>query len=379
MRRGLATIGALLAGALCAAPASAVAAHGSAPAAPATTSVIGGRAASIAEFPWLAYIAIKSADGPVACTGALVAPRVVLTAGHCVRTPERQNTYPPSLFRVLTGVSNLRKVTAANVSRISRVISYPSFETARQQVDAGLLVLSRPVAAPSLRLAGAADSGLLRAGTPISIAGWGQTTAENEVGPAILQSARLVLQSPGYCRQATRRFESFYSTAAQLCALDAPKRAASGCFGDSGGPAVATAADGTPVEVGIVVSGAPKCSPKQPNIYTRLAKISGWVAGWIATVERGAPPPPTPEASPPYLTFERAQELGGVALVKVFRDRFRNATEVRAACERLDWARVRCRVAWRSDERRYHGSFTVSFVVDGYEVTSETETRISID
>src|SRR5207344_1600253 len=114
-----------------------------------------------------------------------------------------------------------------------------------------------------------------------------------------LQAGGLMLQSPAYCKRHATAFpnEPFYSAAGDLCALDRPDHTVSGCFGDSGGPAIARRADGTPVEVGIIVGGGPECSRTIPNLYTRVDRISAWVAGWIAAVEQGAPEPPTPTAS----------------------------------------------------------------------------------
>jgi secreted trypsin-like serine protease len=341
----------------------------------AAASVIGGRTATIAEFPWLAFIAAITDEGPFSCTGAVVAPRVVLTAGHCIEKPEELAAFPASDYRVVTGISDLRTATSANASKVSRAIFYPTFETAKLQIDAGLLILSAPVAAPVLPLASAADAEVLKAGTPISIAGWGLTAPRAAAGPSTLRAAELVLQSQGSCRRGTRPYEPFYSPAGQLCALD-PGRTMSGCFGDSGGPAIARRADGTPVEVGIIVSGGPECSRRLPNIYTSAEKISGWVAGWVAATEAGAPAPPTPTASPPYLSFDRAIELGEVALRKAFHGRFTMGTDARASCKRLGWAKVRCRVSWRLGQKRFHGSFTAFYLVNGYRVRQEAEVRI---
>jgi secreted trypsin-like serine protease len=376
MKRTLATIVALAA-AVAPAVFGSTAAVAQAPSAgpSATASVIGGRTATIAEFPWLAFIAARTDEGPFSCTGAVVAPRVVLTAGHCIEKPEELAAFPASDYRVVTGIADLRTATSANAAKVSQAIFYPTFETAKLQIDAGLLILSTPVAVPALPLASAADAEVLKAGTPISIAGWGLTAPRAQQSPATLRAAELVLESQGSCRRGTRPYEPFYSPAGQLCALD-PGRTMSGCFGDSGGPAIARRADGTPVEVGIIVSGGPNCSRRLPNIYTSAEKISGWVAGWVAATEAGAPPPPTPTASPPYLSFDRALELGSVALRKAFHGRFTRGTDARASCKRLGWERVRCKVSWHLGQKRFHGSFTVFYVVDGYSVKYQAETRI---
>jgi secreted trypsin-like serine protease len=375
MRRFLTAFAAITAAAVPALPSTAAAAQGPT-AAPATASVIGGHAASIAEFPSLAFIAGKDREGPFSCTGAVVAPRVVLTAGHCVQKPGELATNPPASFRVVTGTADLRTLSAANLSSVARGVFYPTFETAKVQVDAGLLVLSAPTAAPALPLARGADAGLLDAGTVISIAGWGLTDPQAKNAPSVLQAGELVLKSQSFCRRGTRSFESFYSPLRQLCSLDTLEHQVSGCFGDSGGPAIARRANGTPVEVGIVVSGGAECSRRLPNIYTNVEKIAAWVTGWIATVEAGAPTPPVPRASPPLLTFERAKKLGALALAKVFHSRFRTGVDKRASCVRDGWAKVRCRVAWRLGGQRFHGSFTIHLVVRGYRVVPRASVRV---
>jgi len=377
MRRALATLVVVAAGVASAVPAAPPALAGGHAPPSAAASVIGGRTASIVEFPWLAFVAAEPVkDEPFSCTGAVIAPRIVLTAGHCIQKPERLRAFPPSIYRVVTGVADLRQAARANVSTVSRAIFYPTFETADLQVDAGLLVLSAPVAVPNLRLASGADAALMQAGSPLSIAGWGVTRPGAKRGPAVLRAGGLAVRPPGSCRRVVAPFEPYYSTAGQLCALDTAGHTVSGCFGDSGGPAVATGADGAPVAVGIVVSGAPECDLRLPNIFTRVDKVSGWAAGWIASIEAGAPPPPAPKAAPPRLDFDRAKELGAVALRKTFHARFVRGTEKRVSCRREGWAKVSCRVAWRNGNRRYHGTFTIEYVVAGYTVSPEAELRI---
>jgi hypothetical protein len=66
-----------------------------------------------------------------------------------------------------------------------------------------------------------------------------------------------------------------------------------------------------------------------------------------------------------------------VALAKSLHARFLRGTEKRASCKRLEWARVRCRVAWRLGGQRYRGTFTIELEVKGYRVLPRA--RISIN
>jgi secreted trypsin-like serine protease len=48
----------------------------------AQTSVIGGSQAFPGEFPYVAYV--EETRRRISCSGSVVAPRVILTAAHCV-------------------------------------------------------------------------------------------------------------------------------------------------------------------------------------------------------------------------------------------------------------------------------------------------------
>ena len=78
----------------------------------ATASVIGGHNATIAQYPSLAFIEGAVATAGYACTGTVVAPRVVLTAGHCVEDIESSSITQPEQIAVATGISNLQHIAA---------------------------------------------------------------------------------------------------------------------------------------------------------------------------------------------------------------------------------------------------------------------------
>jgi V8-like Glu-specific endopeptidase len=66
--------------------------------------IIGGVAAT--AYPEAAYLNIDmTASGGYACSAALIAPRVVLTAGHCVDTHKKWEVYVGSAYRVSTSAA----------------------------------------------------------------------------------------------------------------------------------------------------------------------------------------------------------------------------------------------------------------------------------
>ena len=63
--------------------------------------IIGGVAAT--QYPEAAYLNIDmSATGGYACSGTLIAPKVVLTAGHCVDGHTKWEVYVGTAYRVST-------------------------------------------------------------------------------------------------------------------------------------------------------------------------------------------------------------------------------------------------------------------------------------
>ncbi|HEX5608619.1 MAG TPA: trypsin-like serine protease [Solirubrobacterales bacterium] len=324
--------------------------------------MIGGQAATAVEAPWLASIvAYAGYDGfpsAFSCTGTVVAPRVVLTAGHCVR--EGLNTVIDGrYFKVATGVTNLKDKERRVVSTVDRAIAYPSFELAKKQTDAGLLILSKPVTTPVLSIATAADAALAAPGAEVAIAGWGLTSHRGRTSPSTARTGTVEVQTDKYCRAHDGERPPFelapYSPGLQLCAVDKPDHGTTACFGDSGGPAFALRPDGTPVEVGIVSSGGAYCSLHVPNTYTRVDAISDWILGWIATVEQGAVPPPMPTPSPPYLYLEGAAELNRTLLWFLFDRHFRRGLQKQVGCHKVAWEVAKCRNRWHQGGHRYYG------------------------
>ncbi|MGH2865243.1 MAG: S1 family peptidase, partial [Solirubrobacteraceae bacterium] len=132
-------------------------------------AIIGGTLAEDDTFPWLAFI-VYDGESLITCTGTVVAPNVVLTAGHCGEDTETGELREPSGYSVVTG--NVEwTASPRQISDVSRVVVYPDFNPDYLTGDAALLVLSTPTTAPAIALASfPSDSARLEAGTPALIA-----------------------------------------------------------------------------------------------------------------------------------------------------------------------------------------------------------------
>ncbi|HKZ13767.1 MAG TPA: serine protease [Solirubrobacterales bacterium] len=331
----------------------------------ATASVIGGHNATIAQYPSLAYIEGVQATAGYACTGSVVAPRVILTAGHCVEDIESSSIVEPGEIAVATGVSNLTKIPKANISEVVQVLAYPNFDPTKLQGDAGLLILAAPVAAPPIALATSADAALYNPGDELTIAGWGIDNRSTGHAPNQLQAATVPVEEAARCKRGTRRFYPFFDPTRQVCTLDIPGFKVTTCHGDSGGPAIATRTDGTPVEIGVTSLGDGTCNPSSPGVFTRVDQISTWVQSWINAVELGAPAPAVviPKSHLPTLTRERAEELSAYGLEEAFGPKFIHAQEPRINCNRQSKSRLKCGVSWFQGANDYFGSTTVFYAI----------------
>ena len=339
------------------APAAASAAPG------ARASIIGGDVAAIADFPSLAFIAARTSKSEgFSCTGTVIAPRVVLTAAHCVENLQFGGFTPAPDYKVATGRANPRRDETGDVLDVSATHVFPGFDPGTTHGDAALLILASPTTAPPIPLAIAADSPLYAGGASVRLAGWGLTRANARSAPEELHSTENVVLSPTACRRQTPSFYRPYSTALQMCTADPPDRANGGCFGDSGGPAIAHRTDGSPVEIGIVSTGGPGCSTRLPNIFTRVDQVSAWAAEWVAATELGSPPPAL-KAKLPAMSRESAEGLVGGLLSARFGQLFSDGQGLQGGCRRLGTARQKCELLWRFGPKVYFGTVTVFYVL----------------
>ena len=74
--------------------------------------VVGGRRVSVAAAPWTMVVWKRSTyvgmPAYAACTGVIIDPLHILTAGHCVMAGDSAKLLPVSAFRIEAGVSNFK-------------------------------------------------------------------------------------------------------------------------------------------------------------------------------------------------------------------------------------------------------------------------------
>jgi secreted trypsin-like serine protease len=267
-------------------------------------AIIGGHVAQPGQLPAVAEIVDVKGRSGLLCTGTVVAPDLVLTAGHCAESLRTGSKNAAAGYLVLTGTVSDND-PAGQVSRVIGVLVYEGFARRFAIGDAALLVLATPTTAPPIKLAGRSDGAMLRAGTSATIAGWGLTHPGTGRVSQTLRWAHTVVQTQRWCAR-----HAFFFVRSEVCAIDSVHHTSGGCFGDSGGPLITTGSGGEPVEIGIVSHGDARCSTRRPAVFTRIDLIGSWVRTWIrAYAPHVAPPPqptplpqPSPTPTPPATT-----------------------------------------------------------------------------
>jgi len=256
-------------------------------------AIIGGKLAPIGQLASVADIIDVQGRRAIQCTGTVVAPTLVLTAGHCAVNMRTGIANAVSGYRVLTGTVS-GAGAEGQVSAVVGVLVYESFHRRLDTGDAALLVLSTPTMAPPITLASADDAARATAGVVATLAGWGDARYRQRKLTDRLRSADTVLQAPHWC---SRNAPPFFA-GSEICTIDPPRYATGACHGDSGGPLLAPiGAEGEFVVIGVTVHGYGGCSTRFPTVYTRADLIAPWVQSWIAAYKTPAPasvPPTTP-------------------------------------------------------------------------------------
>ncbi|MDX6536782.1 MAG: hypothetical protein QOD37_1123 [Gaiellales bacterium] len=255
-------------------------------------AIVGGQAATPGYFGYVTFVGAAVGDGTAYyCTGALVAPSVVLTAAHCAVL------LPASSFSVGTGRLNLYDSSTGQVLGVSSVAISPTWDRASYLGDVALLQLSQPSTAPTLPVATADEaSWVYRTGAPLVVAGWGRTVATGP-GANDLNWVGMSVQEDGFCRRSFNGASPAYDASSMFCA-SVPGSAAGACYGDSGGPAVGQSQGGTYEIVGVAsLIFLQNCAP--PDVFSRVSYNSPWLANEIALLQATAPPPLAPVVTAP--------------------------------------------------------------------------------
>lgn len=250
--------------------------NGSAEVTTATSEIIGGTTAKAGQFPFFASV---SASSNWLCGASLVAPDILISAGHCSVAFTKG---------AIVGATIEGATTPGSVSvTIDQQVVHPNFQSFMHN-DVMILKVSPPVTSIT-PIPIDFNPSLPSANEPLEIIGFGKTSDTGGISNT-LQEASVLEVSSSQCQAI---YGNVIVPTQHICVSNSkPFRGT--CSGDSGGPLLGKGGSHTlstndqNVTFGVLSFGASTCT-QGPSVYTRLSGYTSWIVPTICSLSANPP------------------------------------------------------------------------------------------
>jgi secreted trypsin-like serine protease len=227
-------------------------------------ALAGGTAATSGQFPFAVKLVMTHIPGSAgryydgACSGALISPTWIITAGHCFRDINQNPASGPVPYPT-TATFNTVTTNPAESGAVTLGV-----DSVRQSptVDIAVAHLTGSAPVAPLHLATTKPS----RGESVTMAGWGSTTASNPAPSNQLYWGRM-------------RVDNHNSTTVSVTG-DYPARDTSACFYDSGAPYFTTSGS-APLLVSTESNG-PSCPHTSAETTARVDNQVSWIRSVVS-------------------------------------------------------------------------------------------------
>lgn len=242
--------------------------------APGETAIHRGTDAPIGSYRFMVSLRLAGTPDAPRCGGTLIAPDIVLTAGHCV------GNVPQGGLVAVVGADVADWPTAPKVATLGHRTPEGFDLRLDNRHDIAVVRLAVPQATPGVRLARTEP----HAGARVVTAGWGCTNAPPActVRPTRLQASDQVVFRDAGCGRDVFFVRPTYYDRTTICTKGARPRSTVN-HGDSGGPLLVRDAGGGMRQVGVTSLGA----DSKVKLYAGFTSIPierRWIATAIASL-----------------------------------------------------------------------------------------------
>ena len=216
------------------------------------------------------------------CGGSLIAPDIVLTAGHCAFYHDRVE-----IGRHNRSSDNEAEYETFNIVEEIEHPLYDPWSYYSLSYDKLLVILDGESTMQPVRIN--RNASVPEDDSPVTAMGWGLTDwMENDLSP-VLREVSLNTVNNTECEEAGDKFSSYEGLISpdMMCAYAAGKDT---CLGDSGGPLIVKGSDASKdVQVGITSWGFECAETGIPGVYSRLSYDADWVDYTVCTYSKNPP------------------------------------------------------------------------------------------
>ncbi|MDX6664774.1 MAG: trypsin [Solirubrobacteraceae bacterium] len=233
-------------------------------------AIVGGKPVPPGQLRAVANVNIANAFG---CSGTLIAPTWVMTAGHCGSLTAiltegmvpSTASFPASEFTVYLD-SVYADGRGGETHSVKQVVVASDYGMGGGN-DITLLELNEPSKAPPIKIAAVGERAIWKPGVLETIAGFGLTDENAQSAPDQMQRASVPIRTDAECTASV----SSYDAKSELCA-GFPQGGTDTCQGDSGGPLLARLKNGRRRLVGATSYGEGCAQPGKYGVYARVAE-----------------------------------------------------------------------------------------------------------
>lgn len=245
--------------------------------------IISGSPSASGSYPTVGVILAVGTSGSysfgqMTCTATLIAPDVILTAGHCTENPFAGTTDQYQFhFSLAANVASFGQSTLdlpASTSQVSAIAPHPDFTMSAFDgfsgglgdfKDIALMILQQPLTGsdPSVMME-VDDSSAIAVGTSVEIVGYGMTDPDDQMSFGVKNEALSIINEVGNSEMQIGD------------SLPTPQK----CHGDSGGPSFLDVDDGKlPVKrvVGVTSHAYDSTDCYRGGVDTRVDPYRAWV------------------------------------------------------------------------------------------------------